>query len=124
MSDLVSNILSQDYRKTAEPAVALARAELNRRLARSTHFGTKPIDDAGWNMLMFLFAEHHRENSVAQICAAGLAPRTTSLRHLHFLARRGLVEFAASARDKRVRYARLTETASAAIRSYLEETAV
>lgn len=72
---------------------------------------------------MFLFAEQHRDTNIGETCHAGLAPRTTCMRHLNHLARRGWVAFAADVADRRSRYARLTAKGLSITEAYLEHVA-
>lgn len=104
-------------------AIALARDELDRRIARSEHFGSEPIEDASWSMIMFLFVEQHRVTTIGETCAAGLAPRTTCLRHLQRLEMRGLVECGDNPADGRGRFVQLSGKAATRVRNYLERSA-
>ena len=103
----------------SDRATAMARSELARRALRSKFFGPKLIDDAAWNMMLFMFVEQRVDLPISRVCAAALAPRTTALRQLSVLESRGLVEFHENPEDRRGRFVKLQTDGLATLGSYL-----
>lgn len=104
----------------SERAIAMARGELARRRLRSEIFGPTLIDDAAWNMMLFMFVERQADLSISRVCAAALAPRTTALRQLSVLEARGLVESHENLEDRRGRFVRLQAEGLATLKAYLD----
>ncbi len=95
-----------------------ARRELARRRVRRDHLPSELFAEGGWNMLLDLFDQHHRERavSITSACMAADVPASTALRHLEHLVHQGLVARDIDPRDRRRCFVRLTPKGDLSVR--------
>lgn len=98
-----------------------ARRELARRRVRRNHLPSELFAEGGWNMLLDLFDQHHRERavSITSACTAADVPASTALRHLEHLVQQGLIARDIDPHDRRRCFVRLTPKGDLSVRMAL-----
>ena len=93
-------------------AVAAARHEYKERRRRDRSFGGR-FGEPQWDILLDLYiaTAEQREVRVSSACIAGAVPISTALRHIGYLAKRGLVVRSPHPRDNRSSVIQLTSSA-------------
>lgn len=89
----------------------LAEYEYRDRRRRTDLFDEKFFGEPAWDMLLDLFINRARGQTVAttSLCIASGVPPTTALRWIGVLEKKGLVRRFFSERDQRLHYVELTE---------------
>lgn len=87
-----------------------AREVLRVRKAAKVSFGAPALSEVAWTIMLALFAfdENARKPHIASVAARADLPRTTVLRCLVSLERRGLLRLFRSRDDKRALFVELT----------------
>lgn len=99
---------------------AWIRAILNARRQRDHLFGRETVGDAGWDILLELYARHLEKEiaTVTSVSRAAAVPNTTGLRWIGQLEAAGLIDRMPDADDKRRVCLRLTAKGLTALERY------
>jgi len=100
--------------------VALAWTSARRSIGRIV--GRDLVSDPGWDILLDLYVNHMQARPVfvCGLCLAAQVPQTTALRWIATLEKRGLVDRAPDANDRRRSFVRLTEAGLDRMREALD----
>lgn len=93
----------------------LARHHLVVRRVREKAFGEYVFDDAGWDILLDLFACDGRGSTVKSLCATARRPHTSTLRIIDKLVSAGLINKSTDGLDRRQTRITPTDLASASM---------
>lgn len=104
---------------TGASAIADAQRIIRERSRRARLF--PHMGEAGWLILLDLYANPGRDISVTSACLASFVPPTTALRHIECLERDGLIWREEHPHDRRSSYLRLTEGAWLLLGSYFAD---
>ncbi len=104
----------------------VAEREISIKKMRASYFPSTVLEDAGWNIMIDLFVQQQlgRDVSITSACLASGVPPTTALRWIEVLENEGVVVREDDESDRRRRFVRLTEQASASMVDYLSMVAV
>jgi DNA-binding MarR family transcriptional regulator len=102
----------------------LAESMLESRRLREDLFGAEMFADPAWDMLLHLFVNAERGQSVpvSYLCAASAVPQSTALRWIDTLANAGFVDRRPDPKDRRRVPVSLAPTAANLMRLHLRRT--
>lgn len=104
----------------------LVQEILKSRRRRDAVFGAGLFGEPAWDLLLALYLAQHQQRrvTISDACRASASPQTTGLRWIGLLEEQGWVVRACDPLDGRRNWVTLTNRASAAMHSYLEQLAV
>lgn len=107
--------------RSAPESARLIRGIIRRRRARGQFFPAELFADPAWDILLDLAAARLENTrvSISSLCIAAAVPTTTALRWIKGMTCAGILEREADLEDGRRSFVRLSDSAAAAMESFL-----